>query len=148
MGARLEDTDIDERGQDAARAFAATLHRDLRFVHEAEKPELATALRRKGWSYRRIAEALRMPYNLVSRWLSGPESVVEIASTTPQPTRAERAADPTQIEPLLARLAALEQRLAEIDRRLAQERQDAKACEERLLTIIGELKAAIAAAKP
>ncbi|HYG86126.1 MAG TPA: helix-turn-helix domain-containing protein [Azospirillum sp.] len=38
---------------------------------EMDRQQLAERLRSRGWSYRRIAEELRVSYILVSRWLSG-----------------------------------------------------------------------------
>lgn len=45
-----------------------------------DKETLANKLRGKGWSYRRIAEALEVQYGIVSRWLSGP-----VAPPPPEP---------------------------------------------------------------
>ena len=45
-----------------------------------DKQTLANTLRGKGWSYRRIAEALEVQYGIVSRWLSGP-----VVPPTPEP---------------------------------------------------------------
>lgn len=147
MAARLHDTDVEERREEAARSFAATLHRNLRFVRDDEKPELVQALRERGWSYRRIAETLRVPYNIVSRWLSGPEAPFEFAPAASRPAHPAGGADAAAIQALIARAGELERRLAELDRRLTEERQAAKGREERLLTTIDELKAEIAAAK-
>jgi predicted transcriptional regulator len=147
MAARLHDTDIEDRADEAARAFAATLHRNLRFVRDDEKPELVQALRERGWSYRRIAETLRVPYNIVSRWLSTPEPAFEFRSAVPRPTPAASVMDAAAIQALVARAGELERRLTDLDRRLAEERRAAKGREERLLTTIDELKAEIAAAK-
>lgn len=147
MAARLHDTDVEDRGDEAARAFAATLHRNLRFVRDDEKPELVQALRERGWSYRRIAETLRVPYNIVSRWLSQPEAAFEFKPAAPRPAPATGSADTAAIQALVARAGDLERRLTELDRRLSDERRAAKGREERLLTTIDELKAEIAAAK-
>jgi predicted transcriptional regulator len=147
MVARLHDTEIEDRGDDAARAFAATLHRNLRFVRDDEKPELVQALRERGWSYRRIAETLRVPYNIVSRWLSQPETTFELRPALPRAAPVTGTADAAAIQALVARAGDLERRLAELDRRLTEERRAAKGREERLLTTIDELKAEIAAAK-
>lgn len=40
-------------------------------VRIKDREREALKLRRKGWSYRRIAETLQVQYVLVSRWLSG-----------------------------------------------------------------------------
>lgn len=147
MAARLHDTDVEGRTDEAARSFAATLHRNLRFIRDDEKPELVQALRERGWSYRRIADTLRVPYNIVSRWLSGPDTPFEFTPAASRPAHTTGGADAAAIQALIARAGELERRLAELDRRLTEERQAAKGREERLLTTIDELKAEIAAAK-
>ncbi|MSP89882.1 MAG: hypothetical protein EXQ92_13900 [Alphaproteobacteria bacterium] len=147
MAARLHNTDVEARGDEAARSFAATLHRNLRFVRDDEKPELVQALRERGWSYQRIAETLRVPYNIIARWLSGPEESFVLTPSTARPAPVTGGAEGAAIQALIARAGELERRLAELDRRLTEERQAAKGREERLLTTIDELKAEIAAAK-
>jgi hypothetical protein len=158
MTARLKDTDVDEVGLDAARAFAATLQRNLRFVREDEKPEVAALLRRKGWSYRRIAEALTTPYGVVSRWLSGPDleprhfaaagrlrAARRSAQAAPQATPEK--ADDAATAAVASRIDELAERLDQVVEGLERERQTSRGREERLLTAIDELKAAIAALK-
>lgn len=58
-----------------------------RRVSEAEKRALAERLRQRGWSYRRIADDLRVSYRTVSVWLDGPPA--EEASPTALPVRFE-----------------------------------------------------------
>ncbi|MBM3600812.1 MAG: hypothetical protein FJX35_21645 [Alphaproteobacteria bacterium] len=158
MATRIKDTEVDE--QDAARAFAATLQRNLRYVREEEKPELAAVLRRKGWSYRRIAEALTTPYGVVSRWLSGPDLELRqfaaagrlcaarraVQAAAPMaPLAAPDQADDAATAAVASRIDALATRLDQIVESLESERQSARGREERLLTAIDELKAAITA---
>ena len=155
MATRIRNTEVDE--QDAARAFAATLQRNLRFVRDEEKPELAGLLRRKGWSYRRIAEALDTPYNVVSRWLADTNEGGRAAAATGARPRSRRAPEATGAAAAPAsgptdasvsgRIDELAERLDRIVESLEQDRRSARGREERLLTALEELKAAISEMK-
>jgi flagellar biosynthesis regulator FlaF len=73
---------------------------------EADAERAATRLRRAGYSYRRIAETLSIPYITISRWLSGDTSSPVPTAPKPKPFRA----DPRDLVPaseIAARQAAV-----------------------------------------
>ena len=133
--------------------------------------QAAHKLRARGFSYRRIAEELRVRYDMVSQWLSGlPPTARGSTPPAPVPTRAVPAearqeeareqaapsADGTRITLLEQRLAetfaALQrlsdearQREARLQAALAEERRVATLQIERLNADVAGLRAALAA---
>jgi|GEM_PF-1736704 len=54
---------------DPRRSVSASLHQRADFLTPSRKQEFAYKLRGEGWSYRRIAQVLDVPYRLVAQWL-------------------------------------------------------------------------------
>lgn len=62
---------------------------------EAEKRALAERLRALGWSYRRIADDVRVSYRTVARWLDGTEGTGGGPAVAALPVRLEPRRPPT-----------------------------------------------------
>lgn len=108
----------------------------------------AIRLRGKGWSYRRIAESLKVQYILVSRWLSGlDQPLVRQAEPADERVNVSRAAAALSrdaasgLRTLAAQYDRLEARIDEIARTI----DAAKAREQALSKTVDELKTAVAA---
>ncbi|MBC4016339.1 hypothetical protein [Siccirubricoccus deserti] len=103
-----------------------------------DKQAAAHRLRARGFSYRRIAETLRIRYDIVSRWMYG---------DPPRP--------PAETPPISAPLVTqpvplpgppgLEQRLTALEATLSRFEAEAARREERLLAELGALRAALEA---
>lgn len=104
----------------------------------ADKEAAAHRLRARGFSYRRIAETLRIRYDTVSRWLCGEPPSDPIVVARPFVPAAPVAHTPPRAPALEARLAALEAALARYQ-------QDAVLREERLLAALAEVRDALQA---
>lgn len=48
-----------------------------------DREKAAMRLRKAGWSYRRIAEALAVPYIMIGRWLSGDSAAERVPAASP-----------------------------------------------------------------
>jgi len=143
MTRRLNDVYIDDQGQDMARAFAATLQRNLSRISDEEKPALVVTLRRKGWSYRRIAEALNIPYNQVSKILSDPSPAgSRKAAGESNATRATgTSTGDSSVDAVAETMACIDALIQGLDRLAAHANHAACQRDERLLTAVDALKA-------
>lgn len=106
--------------------------------------QAAQKLRARGFSYRRIAEELRVRYDMVSQWLSGLPPTSR-APTGPAPVAASMApAEPRRHQELGqasadgARIAVLEQRLSEAFAALQRLSDEARQREARLQAALAE----------
>jgi len=103
----------------------------------ADKEAAAHRLRARGFSYRRIAETLRIRYDTVSRWLCGdPPTATPIA---PPPLQAA-------VSPATRAMPAsggLERRLAALEVTMARYEAEAARREERLLAALAEVRDAL-----
>ena len=103
-----------------------------------QQRELALRLRHEGWSYRRIAAQLGVPYPTVCRWLDGPAAVTPASTATAQrgspvsvspPVVPKRSVGQTSLPipekaavmPTLAELIDQNRRLSELVEQLLQE---------------------------
>lgn len=104
--------------------------------------EAAQKLRARGFSYRRIAEELRVRYDIVSQWLSGlPPTSRGPTPQAPVPARAVPAAARREQAAASAdgvRIAMLEQRLSEAFAALQRLSDEARQREARLQTALAE----------
>ena len=111
--------------------------------------EIAERLRKQGWSYRRIAEALSVPYATVQVWLDDPP-IRTVAEPSPRPAAAPRLSVVSSVEPSNpARIAPIPatnnlELLERMDRLAEEQRRQAEAMqimEQRLLvTLRDEIK--------
>lgn len=108
--------------------------------------QAAHKLRARGFSYRRIAEELRVRYDMVSQWLSGlPPTPRSPAPPPPAPAhgvpdaaRQDQARDLAATSADAARIARLEQRLTEVFAALQRLSDEARQREARLQTALAE----------
>ncbi|MFM2148634.1 MAG: hypothetical protein RLZZ187_940 [Pseudomonadota bacterium] len=108
--------------------------------------QAAHKLRARGFSYRRIAEELRVRYDMVSQWLSGlpPTSrgptppAYAPARVMPAEARQEEAREQAAASADAARIAVLEQRLSEAFAALQRLSDEARQREARLQTALAE----------
>jgi predicted transcriptional regulator len=108
--------------------------------------QAAHKLRARGFSYRRIAEELRVRYDMVSQWLSGlpPTSrgptppAYAPARVMPAEARQEDAREQAAASADAARIAVLEQRLSEAFAALQRLSDEARQREARLQTALAE----------
>lgn len=115
--------------------------------------QAAQKLRARGFSYRRIAEELRVRYDMVSQWLSGlPPTARTAATAAPLPPRAvpaepqhEAARTQAAASADAARIAVLEQRLSEVFVALQRLSEEARQREGRLLAALAEERRVAAA---
>ena len=130
----------------------------------ADKEAAAHRLRARGFSYRRIAETLRIRYDTVSRWLYGahtaappPRHQAQTPAATPAAANAPgrpaalraapaaAASDGHGAGALSLRTAALEARIVGLEASLSRFQADAAAREERLLAELSGVRDALAA---
>jgi hypothetical protein len=102
-----------------------------------DKQAAAHRLRARGFSYRRIAETLRIRYDIVSRWMYGDPPPPVAPPPLPVPAVARPAAAPAAV--------GLEQRLAALEAALARFQLETAQREDRLLAELGALRAALEA---
>ena len=108
--------------------------------------QAAHRLRARGFSYRRIAEELRVRYDMVSQWLSGlPPTTRSSAPPAPVPTRAvptearqEERCEQAAPSADGARITLLEQRLSEAFAALQRLSDEARQREARLQAALAE----------
>lgn len=133
---------------------------DARLLNQVDRQQAAIKLREKGWSYRRIAETLKVPYILVSRWLNDTTPFrEEPKAADPEPVvseepeeRPDRAAATTKaapvpqvedlseardvIETLQLQYGALEQYIRDLLATIERDREEARERERNLLSAI------------
>lgn len=113
---------------------------------QANQEVAAHRLRARGFSYRRIAETLRIRYDVVSRWLYGeppapPATPLAPASQPAAPVpRPSPAVAPAAVP---AQAASLEARIAWLESALVRFQDEALRREERLLAELAALRAAL-----
>lgn len=104
-----------------------------------DKEAAAHRLRARGFSYRRIAETLRIRYDTVSRWLCGDPPTAAVAVSLPQPSTMPPAVRAAPANP------GLERRLAALETAMARYEAEAARREERLLAALAEVRDALQA---
>jgi len=105
----------------------------------ADKEAAAHRLRARGFSYRRIAETLRIRYDTVSRWLCG-----DLPTAMPIVPQATRAAT-LPAAPAVPTNPGLERRLAALETAMIRYEAEAARREERLLAALAEVRDALPA---
>jgi predicted transcriptional regulator len=138
---------LDVRSQGPQADGAAGSSRLPHMPRIKDREREAIRLRDKGWSYRRIAEALQVQYILVSRWLSGVDQpLVRSKGEDEETVDVSRAAAALSrdaasgLRALAARYDRLEERLDGI----AQDMEAARAREDALARTVEDLKQAVA----
>src|SRR6056297_1604933 len=140
---------------DPRRSVATSLHQRADFLTPSRKQEFAYKLRGEGWSYRRIAQVLDVPYRLVAQWLGvngdaarPREPMPDVrqllqrravaaaaragangngkATARARPAPASRAIEEDGLQSVLDRLDALSQRVEELAATLAADRDTLK----------------------
>lgn len=113
------------------------------------RQEIAERLRKQGWSYRRIAEALSVPYATIQIWLDDPP-IRALPEPSPRPATPPRLSVVSTAEPRVSNAVASipasnhAELLARMDRLADEQRRQAEAMqvmEQRLLvTLRDEIK--------
>jgi hypothetical protein len=104
-----------------------------------DKQAAAHRLRALGFSYRRIAETLRIRYDIVSRWMYGEPPPSAVAAPIPTPAPVAALPETAPVTP------GLEQRLAALEAALSRFQAEAAQREERLLAELSALRLALEA---
>lgn len=133
---------------------------DARLLNQVDRQQAAIKLREKGWSYRRIAETLQVPYILVSRWLNDttpfheepkpadpepvvseePEELPDRAAATTKAAPVPQVEDLSEardvIETLQLQYGALETYIRDLLATIERDREEARERERNLLSAI------------